>query len=121
MKRVLLLVFLCISVSNYAQSLSKTSVLYERKDQIVLNDGLQYRILGEKPFYQITDSSIQKYLTVSDDVLMLNRILVIRRGNQFIELIEWIKEDLRFYDSRDIINFTSIENYVINTREPTKD
>ncbi|WP_109300677.1 hypothetical protein [Aquimarina sp. AU474] len=120
MKRILLLVFLCISANNYAQSLSKTKVIYERKDQIVLNNGLQYQILAEKPFYEISDSSIKKHLTIADHVLMLNRILVIRRDNEYKELIEWVEKDTRFYDSRDITEFKSIENYVSDYKKNTR-
>lgn len=104
MKRILLIVFLSLTVNNYAQSLSKTNIIYERKDQIVLNNGKQYQILVDKPFYQVSDISIQKYKQVQNDLLRLNRVLILRNNDEYIELIEWVKEDLKLYQSIELVD-----------------
>ena len=118
MNKLLLLIFLLISIQDYAQSLSKTSIIYERKNQVVMNNGKHYQILVDKPFYEIADNTIKRYIHVGDHTLMLNRVLVIRNDNEYNELIEWIKEDLRFYESREIINFTTIDNYILEPNKP---
>ncbi|WP_103068511.1 hypothetical protein [Aquimarina sediminis] len=104
MKRLLLIFCLFTVVNNYSQSLSKTNIIYERKDQIVLNDGRQYEILVNKPFYLVSDTSIKKYKQVSDHVFRLNRVLILRGDNKYTELIEWVKEDMKLYESREPIN-----------------
>ncbi|MCK8520543.1 hypothetical protein M0D21_03125 [Aquimarina sp. D1M17] len=115
MKKLLLFFFLMLWLQNYAQSLSKTSIIYEHKDQVVMNNGRQYQILVTKPFYEVNDTSIQKYLDKGEHVLMLNRVLVLKNDDEYKEVIEWVKEGLKFYVSRDIINFKSIDNYISNT------
>lgn len=115
MKKLLLFFFLMLWLQNYAQSLSKTSIIYERKDQVVMNNGRQYQVLVTKPFYEINDTSIQKYLDKDEHVLMLNRVLVLKNDDEYKEVIEWVKESLKFYVSRDIINFKSVDNYISNT------
>ncbi len=104
MKIVLLIVFLCITINNYAQSLSKNNIIYERKDQIVLNNGKQYQILVEKPFYKVADTSIKKFVQVVNDLLRLNRVLILHNNDEYIELVEWIKGDIRLYQLRELAN-----------------
>lgn len=105
MKRILLLVFLFITFANYAQSLSKTQILYERKDQIVMNDGRQYQVLVNKPFYAVSDAKIERYKQVADHVFRLNRVLILRNDDTYIELIEWVKENMKLYQTRQPVDF----------------
>ena len=115
MNRILLIIVLCYSIPTCAQSLSKTDIIYERKDQVVLNTGKSYQIVNEKAFYEVTDISIKRFITVQNDDLMLNRVLVIRGGDEYIEIIEWTKNTLRYYESRNIIKYTNEHDYVSDT------
>ncbi|GAA4278911.1 hypothetical protein [Aquimarina mytili] len=105
MKKYLLIVFILFSAPHYGQSLSKTSIIYEAKQQVVMNNGKSYQILIEKPFYEIADTTIQRHKQIGDDLLRLNRILILKNNNEHIKLIEWSKERIRFYQSKEIIDF----------------
>lgn len=105
MKKILLLIFLFLSSHNYAQSLSKTKIIYERKDNIIMNDGKNYEIVVNKPFYSVRDSTIPRHKQVSDHVFRLNRVLILRNEDTYIELIEWVKENMKTYQSKKLVNF----------------
>ncbi len=100
MKRLLFLLFILSTISNYGQSLSKTSIIYESKGQIVMNNGKQYELIEEKPFYEVNDYTIKKHLQVNDDLLRLNRVLILKNDNKMVTLVEWLKEDFRYYEYR---------------------
>ncbi|WP_282078989.1 hypothetical protein [Aquimarina algiphila] len=121
MKRILFIVFLCITVNNYAQSISKTNIIYERKDQIVLNNGKQYQILVDKPFYQVTDTNIQKYKQVVNDLLRLNRVLILRNNDEYVELVEWVKEDIKLYQSKELVDANLKENIISDSLASPED
>ncbi len=105
MKKLLLLILLCVIVKSNAQSLSKTYIIYERKDQIVLNNGKQYQILYNKPFYEVSDNTIEPYREFNGHVLRLNRVLTLKGKNEYLELIEWVKEkNIKLYRRRKISN-----------------
>ncbi|GGX26930.1 hypothetical protein [Aquimarina muelleri] len=110
MKKLLPLLFLFFSLQNYAQTLSKTRILYERKNKIVMNDGKHYEIIVNKPFYSVSDSTIQKHKQITDHVFRLNRVLILKNENTYIELIEWVKENMKIYQSRKPINYNFMEN-----------
>ncbi|WP_106793726.1 hypothetical protein [Aquimarina sp. Aq78] len=113
MKKLLLLVFLFISLQNYAQSLSKTRIIYEHKDQIVMNNGKRYKILVNKPFYSVSDTTIKKYKQYANHhLLRLNRVLILSNDEEYIELIEWVKEDMKLYESRELSDFNLKENNI---------
>lgn len=102
MKRIIFFVLLfTIVLKNNAQSLSKTYIIYEHKDLIVLNDGKQYQIVHDKPFYEVYDTTIQPYIESSGHLLRLNRVITLKSKNKYLELIEWVKEsNLKLYKSR---------------------
>ncbi len=101
MKKIILLILLFTIMNGHAQSLSKTSIIYERKNQVVLNNGKQYEILANKPFYEVSDSTIQLYKEANGHVLRLNRVLILKNEQENIELIEWVKEEvIKLYISR---------------------
>ncbi|WP_108867334.1 hypothetical protein [Aquimarina aquimarini] len=110
MKKILLLIFIFTTLSSYTQSLSKTRIIYERKDQIVMNNGKQYKILVNKPFYLVSDTSIKKHKQFTDHVLRLNRVLIIQSDNEYKQLIEWVKEDMTLYESRELSDIYLKEN-----------
>ena len=112
MKKILLLIFLFLSIQGYTQSLSKLKILYERKDRIVMNDGKSYKILVNKPFYSVSDPTIPTYKQVADHVFRLNRVLILKNENTYIELIEWVKENMTIYLSRKPIDFSFIEDNI---------
>ncbi|WP_062055329.1 hypothetical protein [Aquimarina longa] len=109
MKRLLFLLFLLVALNNYAQSLSKTQIIYERKDQIVLNNGKQYKIIDNKPFYLVSDTTIKAHKQFKDHLLRLNRVLILSNDDNYIKLIEWVKEDMKLYESREFVKFKSIK------------
>ncbi|MEW7278471.1 hypothetical protein ABW636_07735 [Aquimarina sp. 2201CG1-2-11] len=106
MKKLLLLILLCTIVEINAQSLSKTHIIYERKDQVVLNDGKQYQIVLNQPFYEVSDNTIAPYKESNGHVLRLNRVLRLKdKDGIYIELIEWVKEEhIKLYLLRGIGN-----------------
>ncbi len=105
MKKYVLIILILLSAPHYAQSLSKTSIIFEAKQQVVLNNGKPYQILIEKPFYEISDTTIQRHKQVGDNLLRLNRVLILKNENEHIKLIEWLKEGIRFYQSKEIIDY----------------
>ncbi len=112
MKKILPIIFLFLSLQSYSQSLSKLKILYERKDKIVMNNGKNYEILVNKPFYSVSDSSIPRHKQVADHVFRLNRVLILRNEDTYIELIEWVKENMTIYQSRKPVNFNFTENNI---------
>jgi len=82
---------------SFGQTLSKTSILYENKNQIVLNNGKNYEKLIETPFYEVKDKSIKNYIEIEDHLFRLNRVFVLKTNNENIQLIEWVKEKMSFY------------------------
>ena len=105
MKKLLLFILLCSIVEIHAQEVvSKTHIIYERKDQVVLNDGKQYQIVLNQPFYEVSDNTIAPYKESNGHVLRLNRILRLKdKDGVYIELIEWVKEEhIKLYLLRDV-------------------
>ncbi|RZS90643.1 hypothetical protein [Aquimarina brevivitae] len=102
MNKLLLIILVCTSTLSYSQILSEDKVLYEHKNQIVLQDGRPYEILTNKPFYDINDPTIPQHKMLTDHVLRLNRVLVLRSEGKYAELIEYIKEDFKYYEVRDL-------------------
>ncbi|MEW7291846.1 hypothetical protein [Aquimarina sp. 2304DJ70-9] len=121
MNKYLLLIFTLFSIVQYGQSLSKTSILYESKDLVVMNNGKSYQILDEKPFFEISDTTIEKYIQIEDHLLRLNRIMMLRNENEYSELIEWLKDDFKFYKSRVIIDYDNKGNNVSDSNTLTID
>ncbi|MHA7057292.1 hypothetical protein ACWGOQ_0008750 [Aquimarina sp. M1] len=101
MKSILFSFLFIISVSGYAQSLSKTSIIYESKKSVVMNNGKEYRILKETPLYAVTDTTIPLRYTFKDKTLILNRVLLVTEKDQQKELIEWVKGKMTFYKLRE--------------------
>lgn len=121
MKRILLSLSLLMSICNYAQSLSKTHIIYESKDQIIMNNGKQYQILAKTDFYEVSDSSAKQHIEVLDYTLSLSRILVLKSNDEFIKLVEWSDEDVKFYEYPEVIDFKLEEDQIANYLLSTKD
>ncbi len=121
MTKYLFLIFTLFSIAQYGQSLSKTSIIYEFEDQVIMNNGKHYQTLVEKPFFEISDTTIQRYIQLEDHVLRLNRVLVLKNESEYTELIEWVKDDFRFYKSRAIIDYDSKKNNASGSNTLTKD
>ncbi len=103
MKRILLFFWLCIGFNIYAQSDSEIEIIYEYKNQMILNDGKTYKVLSNKPFYAVYDNSIQVYQEVDEHILRLNRVLLLSYDDdKKIKLIEWVKKEMRLYERRDV-------------------
>ncbi len=121
MKKCLFLLFLLFSTIQYGQSVSKTHIIYEYKDQIIMDNGKQFQILTETPFYEVSDTTIDKFIQIGDHVLSLNRILTIKSDNdEYLELIEWSTDDMKFYEYREIGNFNPKESNISNSQLPIK-
>ena len=105
MKIKLLTIFLFISIYSFSQILTKERIIYEYKDQLVMNDGAHYKILVSRPFYEISDTSIPQHKILTDHVLRLNRVLVLRSDEKYAQLIEWIKDSMRYYEFRSLDNY----------------
>ncbi len=117
MKRIVFLIFLFAAINNYAQALSKTHIIFESKDQIIMNNGKQYQKLVEKPYYEISDETIQKHKQVVHHVLKLNRILILRSDNEYTQVVEWLKENMRFYEYIEMADFNLEQNNISDSRE----
>ncbi len=115
MNKYLLIVFLLFTSSHFAQTLSKTSILYESKNQVVLNNGKKYTKLVETPFYEIKDTAIKKHIQVADHLLRLNRIFILKTGSEYVELIEWVKEKMSFYEYRELSDSQMGINYLLDS------
>ncbi|WP_378187967.1 hypothetical protein ACE939_06080 [Aquimarina sp. W85] len=114
MKKLLLLTLLLLPITNFAQCLSETQVIYQYKDQLILNDGLTYKVLDEKQFYQVSDPSIAQHQEVGDLVLRLNRVLIIWSDElgKKKQLIEWVRPSQTYYVCTDIKeDFTVADKY----------
>ncbi|WP_025739859.1 hypothetical protein [Aquimarina pacifica] len=94
-KLLLLLLFFCFN--SFAQSDSDIKIIYEYKDQIILNNGKTYKVLSDKPFYAVYDNSIQVYQEIDEHILRLNRVLILDSDNTKVKLIEWVKKEMRMY------------------------
>ncbi|MDY8136261.1 hypothetical protein [Aquimarina sp. 2201CG5-10] len=99
MRKITLLVLILFSIKQYGQCLSKVQIIYEYKDIIVLNNGKQYQVTGQIPFYEIKDTSILRFRKVDGNIMSLNRILKIQndKDKEYRELIEWTKDKVTFY------------------------
>lgn len=102
MKKLLLILFIAVYGVSYAQNLSREHIIYEHKDQVVMNNGQQYKVVSNKFFYEINDQTIFQYKRVFDHVLRLNRVLILQSKTEQVQLIEWIKNDVKFYEYRTI-------------------
>ncbi|GAA4274225.1 hypothetical protein GCM10022258_35210 [Aquimarina gracilis] len=87
------------------QSLSKTHIIYESKDQIIMNNGKQYQILAETHFDKNSDSSISQQKEMLGHVLSLNRILVLKNDEESIKLVEWSNDNIKFYEYPKVLAF----------------
>lgn len=108
----LLLILLFIPFVQFAQCLSETKVIYEYRDQLILNDGLTYKVLEEKQFYQISDPSIAQHQQVGDLTLRLNRVLIIwsEELDKTKQLIEWVRPSQTYYHSSEVKEDMAIAN-----------
>ncbi|TYP75178.1 hypothetical protein [Aquimarina intermedia] len=99
MMKKLLILLLLLPAIQFAQCLSDTKVIYEYRDQIILNDGLAYKVVEEKHFYQISDPSIAQHQEVGDLVLRLNRVLILwsEELDKTKRLIEWVRPSQTYY------------------------
>ena len=102
MKRNLLLFLFFISLVSYAQTSSKAEILYKSKDIIVLNDGVKYKVVIERPYYYVNDAAVQQYKQVGEKVLQLNRVLILKNEKDHKRLIEWLDEGKKVYESSNI-------------------
>lgn len=110
MKIKLFILFLFFSFYSFSQILTKERIIYEYKDQLVMNDGISYKILTNKPFYEVSDLSIPQHKTIKDHVLRLNRVLVLRSDLKYAQLIEWIKDNMRYYEFMPLDNYNNTTN-----------
>ncbi|MFD2562189.1 hypothetical protein [Aquimarina rubra] len=101
MKSILFSFFLILSISGYGQSLSKTSIIYESKKSVVMNNGKEYKILKETPLYAVADTTIPLRYTFKDKTLILNRVLLVTEDNKQKQLIEWVKGKMTFHELRE--------------------
>ncbi len=121
MKKCLFLLFLLFSTIQYGQSVSKIHIIYEYKDQIIMDNGKQFQILRETLFYEVSDTTIDKFIQIGDHVLSLNRILTIKSDNdEYLELIEWSTDDMKFYEYREIGNLNPEKTNISNSQLPMK-
>ena len=91
MKKSLLTIFLGISCLMHAQNLSRAHVIYEFEDQIVMNDGQQYKVLSTTQFYEVNDPTIFQYKRVFDHVLRLNRVLILQSEKKQMNLVQLLR------------------------------
>ncbi|WP_159025662.1 hypothetical protein [Aquimarina sp. Aq78] len=104
MIKILFLFFLFFSFSNYAQCLSKVQLIFEDTDLIVMNNGEQYKISTIKPFYRVNDPSIPKYISAKNQVLRINRVLLLKNNEDYRRLVEWTERGYKYYEYRDVTN-----------------
>ncbi|WP_299180569.1 hypothetical protein [uncultured Aquimarina sp.] len=101
MKSILFSFFLVIAISGYGQVLSKTNIIYESKKTVVMNNGKEYQIIKETPLYAVSDTTIPLRYKFRDNVLILNRVLLVKEADKSKELIEWTKGKMLFYELRE--------------------
>ncbi|MBP2831989.1 hypothetical protein J8281_07280 [Aquimarina sp. U1-2] len=106
MYRKLPLLFILIPLCNFAQSLSKTHIIYESDDQVIMNNGKQYEILAATDVDKTLDTPTnQQHITVSNYTLSLNRILILKNNDELIKVVEWSNENAKFYEYPEIVDF----------------
>ncbi len=120
MKRIILLVLLFITINTFGQSLSKTHIIYESTDQIVMSNGKQYQVLSETDFHKVSNQSIKKQKKVLGHVLSLHRVLVIKSNAELIKLVEWSKDHLKFYEYHEVLDHNLEENQTSSAALPAK-
>ncbi|MDH7446539.1 hypothetical protein [Aquimarina sp. 2201CG14-23] len=104
MKSILFSFFMMIAISSYGQVLSKTNIIFESKDSIVMNDGKKYKIIKETPLYAVADTTIKLRYSFKDKTLILNRVLLIKEKDKPKQLIEWVKGKMIYYEYRALKN-----------------
>lgn len=102
MKKITLLFLLSLSVTNYAQCLSKVQLIFEDTNLAIMNNGEKYEVSSVKPFYRINDPSISRYISVKDKVLRVNRVLLLKKNKSTKRLVEWTKENHSYYEYREL-------------------
>ncbi|MBG6129890.1 hypothetical protein IWQ47_000808 [Aquimarina sp. EL_43] len=107
MIKIILLLFLLFSFNNYAQCLSKVQLIFEDTSLIVMNNGEQYQISTIKPFYRVNDPSIPKYISAKNQVLRINRVLLLKNNQRFKRLVEWTEKGYKYYEYRDVNNIAA--------------
>ncbi|TPN89093.1 hypothetical protein [Aquimarina algicola] len=97
-------IFLLGYVSLNAQSASRTHVIYESKDQIVINNGESYQIVDQKPFFEVHDATIRQYKNFKNYTLRLNRVVIVKNQKNDLQkqLVEWQQDNFKYYELRDI-------------------
>ncbi len=109
MKKIILLILLSTMITGHTQSLSKTEIIYEYKSKVILNNGEQYSIQLDKPYYDVSDPTIELFMQSDEHLLRLNRVLTLTNEDNHIELIEWVKgTTIKFYISRKISDAITI-------------
>ncbi len=110
MKRTLLSFLLFTSFTVFGQSLSKTHIIYESKNQIIMNDGKQYELVTQTRFEENVDKYVPQQRNILGHVLRLNRILEIKNDTKSMKLAEWSNEAVKFYEYSKNIHFARKEN-----------
>lgn len=110
MKIHLLTFFIFFSLYSFGQVLTKESIIYEYKDQLVISDSTHYKTLVRRTFYEVTDSTIPQHKEYQDHVLRINRELMVRSDEKYAQLIEWVKEKIKYYEFRYLDNYKSDTN-----------
>ncbi|MDH7446540.1 hypothetical protein [Aquimarina sp. 2201CG14-23] len=72
-----------------------------------MNNGKKYKIVLKKLNTEVNDPNIIMYRKIGDNVLKLNRVLIIQGNNELTELIEYKKEAYTFYESREFYTINS--------------
>lgn len=99
MKKIILLLFIAFPALSQAQKATKTQIIYEAKDVLVLNNGGRYEIILEQPFYHVNDPEIVHYKELDNQVtLKLNRILILRNKKGFKKLVEWSGNTIKYHE-----------------------
>ena len=101
MNCLLTLYLIVIPVITYGQVLSETSIIFESKKSIILNNGSEYKLVKETPLESaVLDFTIPITHVEAEKTLVLNRVLLIKKEEQEQELIEWITGPMKFYKLR---------------------
>jgi len=98
--RIFIFYSIFLPVIIYGQVLSETSIIFESKKSIILNNGSEYTLIKETPLESVMDLTIPIMHLEEERTLVLNRVLLIKKEEQEQELIEWITRIIKFYKLR---------------------
>lgn len=99
MKNCILIVLFILPLTMVGQSSKKVELIYQGKNTLILNDGIKYDVVLERPYYYVNDPDIKQSKVIKKETVHLSRVIIIEKKGQHKRLVEWVGKDNIFYES----------------------